>query len=165
MKVIQHEYFTPEKEGVEISTTKKSASIFFHNLELNAQNSISPEVKIVVDKQPLAVVEGKSVCNYAVLIDRETEKMQSLAVQAEALLELAEIERPVKVLEILRSNMHYAYSDVVENLFKSEPELEKWVAENTGLNASHVSDVPLSQLVEKGYGVCRHLSAAYLWLC
>lgn len=90
--------------------------------------------------------------------------MQSLATEAETLLELPENERPARVLEILRSKMHYAYNDVIEKLSETDPDLAKWVAENTGLNASSVSNVTLSELMERGYGVCRHLATAYLWL-
>ena len=153
-----------KEKGIEISATKERASASFRNLELNAQNPTSPEIRIVVEKQPIELVEGKSYGNYSVLIDRETERMQSLATQAEALLELPENERPVKILEILRDKMHYAYNDVIEKLSETDPDLAKWVAENTGLNAASVSNVPLSEIVEKGYGVCRHLATAYLWL-
>ncbi|MFZ2522303.1 MAG: transglutaminase-like domain-containing protein [Minisyncoccia bacterium] len=159
-----HESVEKKENGVEISATKESAVVSFRNLELNEQNPRSPEIKIVVEKQPVELVEGKSYVNSAVLIDKETERMQSLATQAEALLEIPENERPAKVLEILRSKMHYAYNDVLDKLSESDPDLAKWVAENTGLSSPFSHDVPLSDLVEKGYGVCRHLSVAYLWL-
>lgn len=159
-----HESVEQKEKSIEISATKESASVVFHNLELNAENPTSPEIRIVVEKQPIELVEGKSYGNHAVLIDKETEKMQSLVVQAEALLEIPENERPAKILELLRSKMHYAYNDVIEKLSETDPGLAKWVAENTGLNASSVSDVPLSELIDRGYGVCRHLSISYLWL-
>jgi hypothetical protein len=159
----QHEN-SNEGNLIEISTARESASASFANLELNAENPASPEIRIVVEKQPIDLIEGKSYCNYAVLIDKETEGMRNLAAQAEALLQLPEQERPAKVLEIFRSHMHYAYNDVIEKLSESDPELAKWVAKNTGLSAASVSSVPLSQILEKGYGVCRHLATAYLWL-
>jgi len=152
------------KQAIEISAEKQLASITFQNLELNADNPKSPEIIVVVEKQPIELVKGKSYCNHTVLIDQETESMTYLAKEAEALSELPERERPAKVLEILRRKMHYAYNDAIKKLSETDPELAKWVAENTGLNAASVSDVPLSQILEKGYGVCRHLAPAYLWL-
>ncbi len=153
-----------KEKGVEITFTKETASVLFHNLNLSSENPISPEIGIVVEKQPIELVEGKSYCNEAVLVDKETERMQALATQAEVFLELPENERPAKVLELLRDKMHYAYNDVVEELSKTNPDLGKWVVENTGPNTSSVHNIPLSEIIEKGYGVCRHLSPAYLWL-
>jgi len=153
-----------KEEGIEISATKEKASVSFRNLELDAQNPTSPEIGIVVEKQPIELVEGKSYGQYSVSIDKETERMQSITAEAEGFLELPENERPAKVLELLRSRMHYAYNDVIEKLSETDPDLAKWVAENTGLNRASGSNVPLSEIVEKGYGVCNHLSVVYLWL-
>lgn len=152
------------EQTIEISAERQLAFVTFQNLELDVNNPKSPEICVVVEKQPIELVEGKSYCNHAVLIDKETESMGSIAKEAEALLELPEQERPAKVLEIFRQRVHYAYNDAIEKLSETDPELAKWVAENTGLNTASVSDVPLSQVIEKGYGVCRHLATAYLWL-
>lgn len=160
----QHESVEKKEKDIEISATKKSASVLFRNLELNVENTTSPEIRIVVEKQPIELIEGKSYGNSAVLIDKETERMQSLATQAEALLEIPENERPARVLELLRSKMSYAYNDVIEKLSETDPDLAKWVAENTGLKARGFNNVPLSKLIDSGYGVCRHLAVAYLWL-
>lgn len=153
-----------KEKSIEISAAREGASVSFRKLELDAQHPTSPEIRIVVEKQPVELLEGKSYCRDAVLVDRETKKMRSLAASAETLLKLPESERPAKVLEILRDKMHYAYDDVIDKLSETSPDLAKWVAENTGLSASSVYNVPLSELVEKGYGVCRHLAVVYLWL-
>lgn len=149
---------------IEISVAKKEASIVFHNLELDGQYPKSPELEIVVEKQPIELVEGGVYSGNAILFDAETEKMQSLASQAENLRDLPESERLGSVLRILRSEVNYAYNEVLEKVADTDPDLAKWVAENTGLNAARVYKVPLSEIIEKGYGVCRHLAPAYLWL-
>lgn len=160
---------TPQQEteksekDIEINLERKKATVMFRNLELNADNLRSPEIRIVVEKQPIELVEGKSYYCNAVFIDKETEKMKNLAAKAEKLLEFPEEERPAKVLEIFRQHMHYAYKEVIEKLSKTDPELARWVAKNTGPDAN-VNNVPLSQLIEKGYGICKHLAVAYLWL-
>ncbi len=153
-----------KEKGLEISFSNESASAVFRNLELNAENPTSPEVRLTVEKRPITIKEGKSYGTYAVLIDNESERMRALTQKAETLLELPEKERLAKVLDILRGNVHYAYNDVVGKLSETNPELAKWVAENTSLNASSVTNVPLSEIIEKRYGVCRHLAVAYLWL-
>lgn len=152
-----------KEKGVEISQTKEFATILFHNLELNAQNSASPEITLIVEKQPIQLSEGKSYGDKAVFIDKETKTMRTMAQKAEALLGVPEKERPGKVLELLRERMYYAYNDVIEKVAETDPELAQWVALNTGIN-SEVNEIPLSELIEKQYGVCRHLAVVYLWL-
>lgn len=147
----------------EITFNSKRATIVYGNLILSADNPTSSEISVVVKKLPTTILEGKSYANGAVLIDEETEKMSSITSRAEALRTVPEIERPKAVLELLRENVQYAYNDVGEAVSKSDPELASWVAQNTGINSS-ASNVPLSELIDKGYGVCRHLAVAYLWL-
>jgi hypothetical protein len=150
--------------GIEISVTKEMAMVLFHDLKLDAANPTSPEVTVVVEKRPVELVEGESYGSSSVLIDSETEKMQDLAKQAQALLELPEHERPAKVLEIFRHNMHYAYNDVIEQLSKVDPDKAQWVGQNTGLKRKASSNVPLSKIFENEHGVCGYLAVAYLWL-
>lgn len=138
--------------------------VLFKHLELDTNTPCSPEVKVVVEKQPIVIEEGKSYANFSVLIDKETEKVHNLVLQAEAIKNLPEHERPAAILNLLRDNIQYAHKDVLEKVSETDPELAQWVAKNTGLNSFSTMNVPLSELVEKGYGVCRHLSVAYLYL-
>ena len=153
-----------KKEEIEILFTKKHASVLFRELNLTSQNTFSPEIELTVEKQPIKIIEGESYADNIILIDQENEKMRSIASEAELLLESPESERPRKVLDLLRSKMHYAYNDDVERLRENEPELAVWIEKNTGLKALNVKNVPLSELIEKGYGICGHLSVAFLWL-
>lgn len=148
---------------VKRSSDQSQAEIIFPNLHLTAENPTSEEISIVLKKTPLRVEEGKSYGGNAVLIDTETKLMQELTTKAEEIKKLPEIQRPRALLALLGQYVKYAYNQTVEELANSNPSLAKWVAENTGLNSS-VYGVPLSQLFEKGYGICRHLSVAYLWL-
>ncbi len=150
-------------KNAEISHTEKSGIVVFHNLNLTAENPISPEIEVSVKKKSIEIIEGESYGGNCILIDKETKKMKSLLEKAEELLEIPEIERPKKILEILRDKIDYAFDEAMDRLSKTDPELAKWVAENTGLNSS-AHNVPMSELLEKGYGICRHLSVAYLWL-
>ena len=149
--------------NVEISYTDESALIIFRNLNLSVEKSTSPEIELIVEKRPTQLLEGEIYYNNVILIDKETEAMKSLIQKAEALLEIPKIERPQKVLEILRSKVDYAFNEVIELIAKNNPKLATWVTENTGLN-SKTCNIPLSHLIESGYGICRHLAVAYLWL-
>ena len=148
------------EKGLEISVSREIASVSFNALKLDELHPVSPEVRVVIEKKPRILEEGGSYCREAVLIDAETEQMQLLANQATALKELQETERPARILEILRAKIQYANQDVLKALSKTNPDLASWVVQNTGFNVS----VPLSELVEKGYGICRHLAVAFLWL-
>lgn len=147
----------------EINFDGQVAEVLYSNLNLTEHNPTSPEVRVAIEKQPTKIVEGETYCNCAVLVDAESESMRSLAIQAEALKELPEAQRPAEVLKLLRENVHYAYNDVIDAIAQINPDLATWVAKNTGVD-SHVFELPLSQIIDNGYGVCRHLSVAYLWL-
>ncbi len=161
--VISNEGMGEKIRKPEITFDKSGTTIIYRNLQLNADNPISSEVTVVVQKHPTTLLEGKSYASNTILIDGETERMSEMASQAEALKAVPETQRPRAVLDLLRSNVHYAYDDVVETVSKSDPELASWITLNTGVNAS-ASNVPLSELIDKGHGVCRHLAVAYLWL-
>lgn len=152
----------PEKiENIEISFNKDSVEINFHNLDLNVNNPNSPEIIITFEKQPITLEVGKTYGLHNVCFDKETPKMLEIAKEAETLLQIPENERPRKVMELLRKHLEFAYDDKVETLSKTEPERAKWVKENIqGL----VYNFPLSEIFEKEFGLCRHLSIAYLWL-
>lgn len=152
------------EKRIELSTTGNKAVITFNNLALNAQNPTSPEILLTIEKNPIRLVEGKSYCNSAVKIDKETSVMQALASQAESLQTLPEEKRPRAVMNLFRSQVHYAYNDVVAKLAESNPDLAEWIAKNIGLNSFSGLTVPLSELIEKKYGICRHLAVGYLWL-
>lgn len=99
-----------------------------------------------------------------ITLDTKSLKVQGMITQARALRDIPEREKPRRILQILRSNIHYAYNDVLEDIAKTDPELAKWVAENTGVRSSSTRPLTFSEIVDKGYGVCRHLSAGMLLL-
>jgi len=148
---------------IAISGDKKSASVSFKNLELNVGNTRSPAIRVVVEKQPIELVEGRSYCNVPILVDRETDLMRILANKARDLLLIPEKERIGRVLEILRSHLKYAYKDVIEELYKADSRKADWVEKNTGIT-SKIPNFPLSQVLEGGFGICTHFATAYLWL-
>ena len=155
-----------QPQTVEIEKDQNLARVIFKHLELSAKNPNSPEIKIVVEKQPIVIEEGKSYANSSVLIDPETPRVHEIVTQAEKIKRFPENERLIELLKLLRQHIHYAYKDTLEKVAWADPELAKWVSENTGLSLSsgQTTNVPLSELFEKGYGVCRHLSVAYLYL-
>lgn len=117
---------------------------------------------IALEKQPTKVTDGTVIEN--ITIDKESPVIQPLLEQARQLREIPERERPRRLMELLRSNVQFAYSEVVDELAKTKPELAQWVVENTGLNSSSARQLKLSEIISAGHAVCRHLSVAMLVL-
>lgn len=117
---------------------------------------------VTLEKVPTQINDGVEV--ESITIDRKSPKLQGLYQQAQALRSIPERERPRQLLGLLRSNVHFAYTDVLDEVAKTNPKLAQWVAENTGISSSSSRPQSLSEVVDKGYGVCRHLSVAMLAL-
>ena len=117
---------------------------------------------VTLEKRPTKVSDG-TVVDY-IMVDREGPVIQLMLEQARLLKNIPERERPRKIMELLRSKVHFAYHEVVEELNKTKPELAEWVAKNTGIGSSSATPLKLSEIVDAGYGVCRHLSVAMLVL-
>lgn len=148
---------------IDIQFNSSEAMISFGNINFDAENPISPDIKVIVEKQQITIEEGKSYVVSSVLIDPETPKMIDLATKAENLKDLPEEERIDALMKLFRENIHYAYNTTVDDISKTDPELAEWISTHTGVK-SHATNVPLSEIIEKKYGVCPHLSVAYLWL-
>lgn len=149
---------TPEVTHNDISVT-----ILYKDLHLTTEHPTTTPVAITLEKQPLRIDEGKIYDWGLLVVDGETDKMQAIAMEAEALKKLPEAKRPRAVLELLRKHIHYAYADVMELVAQQNPELAAWVSTNTGLDAP-MKKINLSDVFDKGYGICHHLSVTYLWL-
>lgn len=117
---------------------------------------------VTLGKNPTPIEQGTIIDN--VTIDNKSPKLQNILQKARALREIPERERPRKILELLKSNVGFAYDDVMAEVALDNPEIAKWVAENTGPNTSTYNKVILSEVVDYGYGACRHLSVAMLVL-
>lgn len=152
------------ENGIEISYDETVASITYRNLKLSKDNLSTPEVEITVEKRPIHIIEGASYDNSAVFVDSETPKMRDLAVQAEGLKSLEEVQRTRAVLELLRQNVAYAYKNVVDVVAQTNPQLADWVIANVGSDSQGKANIPLSEIFDKGFGICRHLAVAYLYL-
>lgn len=58
-----------QPKAIEIERTSEQATVTFKHLELNAENPNSPEIKVIVEKQPVIIEEGKSYGSSSVLVD------------------------------------------------------------------------------------------------
>lgn len=146
---------------------------FTVNQEADAFTVSSPHVDLASEGDPLRfsitlekiatpIDQGTVIEN--ITIDNKSPKLQEMYRQARALREIPERERPRQILELLRSNVQFAYEDVMSEVAKGDPELSRWVAENTGIGSSNYKPLSLSEVVDSGYAVCRHLSVAMLAL-
>ena len=144
-------------------STPQQAKVHFSNLHLTSEKPESPIIIVCFGKKPLPIKEGFIYGEKAVVFDRISPKMKELSIQAGLLKSIPEEQRPRAVMSLLRKHVQYAYDNVVTLLEKHDPVLAQWITENTGINSS-TKLIPLSEIFEKEYGVCRHLSIAYLWL-
>jgi len=154
---------TSQNDKIEINPDGSSATVSFEHLELDIQHPVSDEVLVLVEKRPRELVEGESYLYGDVLLATDSEKMAALADRAQLLKELPEHERARPLLELLRSELNYAHSDEIEALSETDPERAQWISVNSGVSAT-ADNVPLSDVFEAGFGVCRELSVGYLWL-
>jgi len=149
---------------VSIEATAAGLDVVFTNLALSAENPDSPKAEVTFKKNPVSPVEGRSFGAWSVFIDKEpSEQMKAITAEAEQLKGLPEEERVRAVLDLLLSHLQYAYEDRVEKVRAEDPEKADWISKNVGVKESAM-DVPLSKVFENGFGVCNHLSSAYIWL-
>lgn len=132
-------------------------------LNLDAENPASDTIEVVYQKVPINVEPG-AVANSKVEIDLEpSDEMRRLGAEAEALQALPELERLHAVLDLLRGSVDYPYTETVEQLREENAELATWIQDRL-LPEGDGGTKKLSEVLDKGYGACGELSAAYLWL-
>lgn len=135
----------------------------FENLELHSGNPTSDTIEVIYEKYPVSLEPG-IFANGKTEIDLEpTDELKRLAEQAEQLREIPELERLPAILSLLREHVEYPYVDTVEQLQAENAELAEWIREKL-LPEGNGGPKKLSEVFEKGFGVCSELSVAYLWL-
>lgn len=151
-------------EVVKISFSDKMADIDFLNLDLRREEDKSKSIEIVFEKQPITLKKGEVYSQYTIF-DEESDKMRSIVEECLEFKGLPEKELLNKILEILRKNINYPFKDKVEELRESDPDLADWLEENTPIDNYPASGPnKLSDIFEKGYGICGNMSVAYLYL-
>lgn len=105
-----------------------NATVAFSHLELNAEHPNSPDVRVVVEKQPIQLNEGESYGQGCIRIDEAASKFKPFEEPMLKIKELPEAERPSALLALLREHTHYAYADVMEEVAKENPKVAEWVA-------------------------------------
>lgn len=151
-------------EAIKIFFSDKTAEIDFLNLDLKREEDKSKSIEIVFEKQPVSLKKGEVYSQYTIF-DEESDKMKSIAEECLEFRNLSEKELLHKILEILRKNIDYPFKDKVEELRKSDQDLADWLDKNTPIDNYPVGGPnKLSDIFEKGYGICGNMSVAYLYL-
>jgi hypothetical protein len=150
-------------ETIKISLSEKEAKIEFSNLSLQTEQDHSNKFEIDFEKDPLVLEKGGIYAQYNIY-DFESEKMKSISGEVLKFKDLPEKELLHKILEILRNNISYPYKETVEEVKKTNPDLAKWLEENLSLSNLPANPNKLSEIFEKGYGICGNLSLAYIYL-
>lgn len=150
-------------ERMDVSFSDTEAKIEFTNLSLQSEKDHSKEFEIDFEKEPVALKIGEIYTLYNIY-DSESEKMKSITEEVLKFKDLPEKEMLSKILEILRQYISYPYTEKVEEVRKTNPDLAKWIEENLSLSNFPTSPNKLSDIFENGYGICGNLSLAYLYL-
>ena len=143
------------------SKGNNSLSFYFQDLNLNKENLQSPEIEFLIERETITIDQGVEYGNGGIFIDEKTEEMNELLERAGVLKDLPEEERLSGIMAILREKVKFAYPQIVQSLSETNPDVAQWI--NSKMWKGN-DVIPLSELFEKGYGICRHLSVAYLWL-
>lgn len=125
-----------------------------------ASNKEPLKLAITLEKVPQLIEDGVEINE--ITIDRKSPKLQEMLKEAASLREIPEREKPRKIMELLRSKVSYAYDNMIAELGKTNPSLAKWVTKN--ITDCISSPISLSEIIDSGFGVCRHLSVAMLAL-
>lgn len=133
----------------------------------------SPFVKVDAQKDPymleLTIQKqltpiGLGTIIESITIDDQSSKLKRMTEEARVLTDLPEKQRQRPLLAIVGQNMKYAYPWVMEQLANDDPELAASVDEKTSLKSWPSTLLTLSEVVDLGYGICRHLSVVMLVL-
>jgi len=126
-----------------------------------ASNKPPLELVIEVEKHATAVDVGTVL--HMIKINEPSPRYQRMLEEARALKQLPERERPRKLVELLRSNVQYAYPSKIKELEVNDPPLAERIKQILVLRADDIDEpLPLSEIIETGFGVCKHLSVAML---
>ena len=135
----------------EAQETPNSRILYLKNVVLQ---SPKPQIvaKVDIEVKPLKKLEiGDKVGT--LIFDQITPKMQEMSDRVIAECQnLEDCQKPRKVMEIMLEFVQYAFAQKMEN----QSEEVQNVAKSSGCN--------FSDLVDAGFGVCRHLSPLYVWL-
>jgi hypothetical protein len=153
----------PLAELAEIKPIEGGFEISIPNVDLDSEQSGKALVfEIELEKQPCHYQEGETIGpgSQSLIIDlntNPTEKSEAMLQAAKEIGELPAEQRPRMIVDLIRSQVQYAYKAVIEQLKEDDPELAKWVEENSGIGSGWKSQ-KASDIVKTGYGVCKHLA-------
>lgn len=120
------------------------------------------KLAITLEKVPQLIEDGIEI--NGIIIDRKSPKLQEMLKEAASLKEIPEKEKPRRLMELLRTNVSYAYKNIIDELSKTNPRLAEWIGSNIVEDPHLGNQITLSEIVDSGFGICRHLSVAMLAL-
>lgn len=152
----------------EVREVEGGFEVSIPHVELDSEKEPGIKLEIELEKLPIQIAEGSIIGILSgVVVDVESStspKLKEMVEKAIELRNLPEVERPRKIMEIIRAKIDYAYDEAVKELRKTDHELADWVVKYTGMHSSG-EEVKASEVVDSGYGVCSHLAALAVILC
>lgn len=139
---------------------ENSISFTYSELDLNKDSKESEEIEFLIEKYPILMQKGNVYGSPSGILIDDSPQTNLLLEKARELRSIPEKQRLYEIMNIVKQNINYAYPSAIEELHNHNPVLGNWVEENI----NEGKEVKLSEVLDKGYGVCRHLSVLYLYL-
>jgi hypothetical protein len=124
-----------------------------------ASNLESLRFAITVNKLPTRLELGQRI--HGIVIDNESPKLIDMRHKAASLQSLPKKDRILPLMDLVSQEIKYPFPSTLEQINKTDPEKGKRIQEYT--RNSHIP-VTLSEIVDNGYGICRHFSLTALSL-
>lgn len=139
----------------------EGATITYPNLSLSVEDP-SRRLEFSIEMMPINIKISRSYAAQDVLVDDESQNLDIVR-QARDLSLFPEKQRARLVVDLLKKNFQLATRDNINKLKSTDPETGDWVEQYASENTPF-KKVPISEIIEHGYGICTHHSAIYLWL-
>jgi hypothetical protein len=140
----------------------KDGSVFRVTYPSVDLKSSQPPLEIPMEIEKLPTTAEMGAILHMIQIDHSP-RYQQMIEEARAIQALPERERPRALVRLLRSQVQFAYPIKIQELEEKDPVLAERVKGIIDIRTEGVVDpLPLSEVIESGYGVCRHLAVAML---
>lgn len=136
-------------------------SLEFPNLEITPEQPF--EFNIGLKKIPLSIKDGDNLGGNCTEVKFEG-KLADLMRQAAELQTLPEDQRILKLVELVRANLVYPYSETINELKQTDSKLAQWLADRFGDEAKIVNGISVNDCLDRGYGNCKIMTSTFLVL-
>jgi hypothetical protein len=133
----------------------------FSNVEITPEKPF--EFSIHLEKIPINIKDGDALGANRTEVKFEG-RLADLMATASRLQALPEKDKILKLVELVRANLSYPYSEIINGLKQTDPDLGQWLADRFGDDAKRINGVNLNDCLDRGYGNCKIMASTFLVL-